>query len=66
MFPVNVIRKLSRLPNNIKNFYDLYRAKTIQKTLTLKDYLQREDGSRLCLHVTLVEMLGSLKENTAL
>jgi hypothetical protein len=33
---VGVIRKLSRIPNNIKNIYDLYRAKNIQNSLTTK------------------------------
>jgi hypothetical protein len=33
-------------PNNIKNIFDLYRANVFQNSLTGKQNLQREDGSR--------------------
>jgi len=59
---VYVISKVPQKPNNIKNLLSPLESKIF---LTEKVYLQREDGSRLCLIITLVNLSGMMQDNTA-
>jgi hypothetical protein len=54
-------------PKNLtifKSTFDLSRSKILQNSLTGKKRVEIKDGSRLCLQVTLVEMIGNLQNNT--
>jgi hypothetical protein len=53
-------------PNNIKSISDLYRANVFQNSLTGKQHLQGEDGSKLCFQISLAEVLGFVQETTTL